>query len=319
MLSLKEVYRDYFQVGAAVNVPILEKRKDLIIQHFNTLTCENDMKYAGLCDQNGNYHFENADTLYQFAMENGIAMRGHNLVWHQAIPEKAFEEMSKEALEARICEHMQIVGARYPALSCWDVLNEAVDDKHGTYLRDTVWRRKFGDDYYFRVYEMAREYLPGMQLVYNDYNEFMPEKRKYILQFVTELKERGLVDAIGLQCHISVYSSYHLDEVRRTYELFAKLGLRLHVTELDVALPEIVDPTVYTEAPPALVEKQAQIYQELFAVFREYHEVIDSVTLWGVSDDQSWFNYFMHKRENWPLLFDKNGEPKEVFYRITQF
>ena len=39
--SLKEIYKDYFNMGAAVNPASISSHKDLILQHFNSLTCEN--------------------------------------------------------------------------------------------------------------------------------------------------------------------------------------------------------------------------------------------------------------------------------------
>lgn len=168
---------------------------------------------------------------------------------------------------------------------------------------------------------MIHEVMPNTKLYYNDYNESFPEKRKKIVRLLEELKASGTpISGFGLQSHISIYNP-DLDEIKRSIEEYAKLGLTLRISELDVSLYKDNNPDdKETEFTRELELKQASYYGELFKIFREYHQHIDAVTFWGVTDKDSWLNYFpIRGRRNYPLLFDDNGKPKEAFYSVMDF
>ena len=351
MLTLKEAYKDYFDVGAAVAAHWLEEGAETIKTHFSSITAENEMKYMGLHKHNyerpkfkPGMKFEDikwpevkdkeeyihpntvldtaaGDKIYNFGMENGIKVRGHCLSWHGSYPWGAFDQLTPEELLANTTEHYKFVAKHYPNVSCWDAVNEACDDKNGLYLRETVYKKKLGEDYLFTLYGLARECLPGIPLVCNDYNEWIPHKHESIIKLVSSLKERDLVDVIGCQCHISAHmKDEEFDQIKRAYENYAKLGLKIHVTEMDVNCLKWGDPN-FTEVTPEAVEKMNGVYEKMFALFRQYKGVIENVTLWGVSDKHSWLNSFKNEKRirNSCLLFDENYQPKEALLRITQF
>jgi len=56
--------------------------------------------------------------------------------------------------------------------------------------------------------------------------------------------------------------------------------------------------------------------RELFDGFRARPSV-ESVTTWGVIDSDSWLNTSPIERFNYPLLFDRDGNPKPALYAIT--
>lgn len=317
--SLKEKYAPYFKVGAAINAGTVETQADLVKKHFNRITCDNAMKFSSLVKEPGKYSFASADEVAAFAKENGIALHGHNFVWHQQTPEFIFEHTTPEKLLAVLRAHVEAVKEHFGELPTFDAVNEAVEDKTDKYLRDTRWKAVLGEDYIPRVFRVIKEVLPHTALYYNDYNECNPEKREKILRLLKELMAEGLVDGMGMQFHCSIYRPQP-DEVKRSIEAYASLGLPIHVSELDVSLYGPDTAGVITAPDQALLEKQAQVYGTLFQLFREYAAHIDTVTFWGVSDDTSWLNNFpVPGRRNWPLLFDDNHEPKEAFYRIMDF
>lgn len=349
MLTLKEAYKDYFDVGAAVAAHWLDEGAETIKAHFSSVTAENEMKYMGLHKHNYErpqfkpgmkredmpapvikdreefihpnkvIDTTSADKIYNFALGNGIKVRGHCLSWHASYPWGIFEQLSAEELLTNTREHYQFVAQKFPGVSCWDVVNEACDDKNGLYLRETVYKKLLGEDYLIKLYGLAREYLPGIPLVCNDYNEWVPHKHESILKLVGALKERGLVDVIGCQCHVSAHmTDEEFDQIKRAYENYAKTGLKIHVTEMDVNAISWKDPQPITDETR---EKVSAVYAKLFGLFRQYKGVIENVTLWGVSDKHSWLNSFKNREgiQNDCLLFDVNYQPKEAFYRITQF
>ena len=318
ILSLKEKYANYFKIGAAVNAKSIQAHGGLIKEQFNSLTAENATKPSEANPREGVYCLEEADTIAAFAKENGLALRGHTFVWHNQVPDWWFEGANAEQLMARVEQYMKTMAGRYPQMYCWDVVNEAVEDKEDYLLRKSPWLEICGEDFIPKAFELARSIMPNTDLYYNDYSEFRPDKCEKMVKLLTWLKERGApVDGVGLQCHWQKdYPTY--DELCRGMEAFAKLGLKIHITEMDLSVCA-QDELSAKEKTAEDMELQAKRYGEAFRVFREYHELVDCVTLWGVSDDMTWLDYFPAKRKNWPLLFDENGQPKEAFYRITDF
>ena len=74
-----------------------------------------------------------------------------------------------EAFEAAVKEYITTVIQRYKGrVVSWDVINEAFDDERGA-LRNSVFRRRMGDDYIARLFRYAREADPDLLLFYNDY------------------------------------------------------------------------------------------------------------------------------------------------------
>jgi endo-1,4-beta-xylanase len=66
-------------------------------------------------------------------------------------------------------------------------------------------------------------------------------------------------------------------------------------------------------------KKLADRYAEFFACFVKHADVIERVTLWGVYDRTSWLNnYPVRGRTNYPLLFDRNYQPKLAFYAVIK-
>lgn len=321
MIGLKDKYKDYFKVGAAVNVNTIKTQADLIKEHFNSLTCENETKFSSLCSRENHYDFTNADKIVQFARDNKIPMRGHTFTWHNQTPEWVFEDVDRTGLLKRLKNHIEVVAQHYEKdFYCWDVVNESIEDKENYVFRKSPWSSIIGEDFMDYAFLYAREALPNTDLYYNDYNETQQPKRNKIYETVKSMKERGIpIDGVGLQCHFSIYYPDQ-DVLRSTIELYAKLGLKLQITEMDISMYSHEDNTKLKKPSKELLEKQAKAYGDSFAIFREYKDIIDSVTLWGVADDYTWLDNFpVRNRKNWPLLFDENHKPKEAFERIMDF
>ena len=71
--------------------------------------------------------------------------------------------------------------------------------------------------------------------------------------------------------------------------------------------------------PDSVQQKLAQRYASFFSVFMEHRHEIERVTFWGVADGNSWLNDWPIKgRTNYPLLFDRAGNPKPAFAAVMQ-
>lgn len=319
-VSLKEKYKDYFKIGAAFSPPTLIYAKDMIKHHFNSVTCENQMKYECLNGKPGVYNFGPADKIVNFAKENDIAIHGHTFVWHNQVPDYIFENATKESLLNNLREHAKVVKEHYGELPTFDAVNEAIEDKTEAYLRDTKWLNIIGDNYISEVFKVIKEVMPSTELYYNDYNECFPEKRPKIVRMLKEaLADGAPISGMGMQSHYNLFWT-EFDEIKRSLEEYGALGLKLRISELDVSLYKEKEDPQLKWPNPEYEEKLADYYRRVFEIYREYSELIDCVTFWGVADSDSWLNGFPTPgRRNHPLLFDDKGNPKPAFYAVTDF
>ncbi|MBZ4665644.1 MAG: Endo,4-beta-xylanase [Mahella sp.] len=328
--SLKEVYRDYFYIGAAVSVDAISKSpdKELIAKQFNIITPENAMKFEPIHPQDGVYNFEPADKIVEFARQNGMKVVGHTLIWHNQTPDWVFKDadgnlVNRDVLLKRMEEHIKTVVGHYKGkVYGWDVVNEAIDDSAPYGLRDSMWKKIIGDDYIEWAFKFAHEADPDAELYYNDYNTETPGKREAIYNLVKGLKEKGIrIDAVGMQSHINIYYP-SVQEIEESIKKFSSLGVKVNISELDMDLYKWDDKEDrYKDGvPDDILKLQAGRYGEIFALYRNYKDVIGRVTFWGYYDGGSWLNDFPVKgRTNYPLLFDREFMPKPAFWSVAKF
>jgi endo-1,4-beta-xylanase len=342
--ALKDVFADAFLIGAALNQAQFSAEDSralpIIKKHFNTITAENVLKWGPVHPRPDEYNFEPADRFVDFGEENGLFVVGHTLVWHSQTPAWVFEDgdgnsLSREALLDRMRDHIHTVVGRYKGrIHGWDVVNEALNED-GT-LRQTPWLRIIGEDYLAHAFRFAHEADPSAELYYNDYSLENAPKRNGAVRLVKGLLDQGVpVHGIGTQGHFKM-DWPSVEQQDSTIRAFAALGVQVMVTELDIdVLPPVVrsdgaDVSLRAEIearqnpyveglPDSVAHAQAQRYAELFAVYLKHRDVVSRVTLWGVTDGDSWLNNWPARgRTSYPLLFDREGRPKPAFDAIVR-
>jgi endo-1,4-beta-xylanase len=342
--SLKDAYRGDFVIGAAINAAQItgqDARGDAILAaQFNSISPENCLKWESVHPQPDKYDFTIPDQYVAFGEKHHMFIVGHNLVWHNQVPAWVFHDnkgnlLTRDALLARLHDHISTVVGRYKGrIQSWDVVNEALNEDGA--LRQSTWEKIIGDDYIAKAFEYAHEADPRAQLNYNDYNLENEAKRNGAIALVTKLKAEGIpISAVGLQGHDSL-DWPTLDQQDATIAAFAKLGVKVAITELDIdVLPhatgqQTADITVniaqnaalnpYASGLPDSVQQQlAKRYADLFGVFLKHRDVVNRVTFWGVTDGDSWRNDWPVKgRTSYPLLFDRVGQPKPAFYTVVR-
>jgi endo-1,4-beta-xylanase len=339
---LKDVFHARFQMGAALDSRQFTghdaRGAALVKKHFNTITPENIMKWEPIHPAPDKYDFDLADKYVEFGEKNGMKIIGHTLVWDQRTPAWVFEDAgkpaSRELLLARMREHIHKVAGRYKnRVAGWDVVNEAIDEDGK--MRESKWFKIIGPDFVLKAFECAREADSRAELYYNDYSLENAPKRKGAVRLIQELQAAGIkVAGVGLQGHYKM-DWPKIQDIEETIAAFASLGVKCMITELDVdVLPskrggsaEITQrgqggdsANPYKEGLPEKVSAALALrYAELFDVFARNEKNLDRVTFWGVTDGDSWLNNWpIRGRSNYPLLFDRQGEPKKAFHAVVK-
>jgi endo-1,4-beta-xylanase len=342
--SLKDAYHGDFYIGAAINTAQItgqDARGDAILaSQFSSISPENCLKWENVHPALDKYDFTIPDQYVAFGEKNHMFIVGHNLVWHNQVPAWVFHDdkgnlLTRDALLARMRDHIHTVVGRYIGrIQTWDVVNEALNED-GT-MRQSMWEKIIGDDYIAKAFEYAHEADPQAQLNYNDYNIENDPKRSGAIALVTKLKASGIpIATVGIQGHDSL-DWPTTDQIDAAISSFAKLGVKVAITELDIdVLPratrqQTADVTLNIAQNPALnpyvnglpdaVQQQlAKRYADLFAVFLKHRDVVNRVTLWGVTDADSWRNDWpVRGRTSYPLLFDRAAQPKPAFTAVVQ-
>lgn len=76
----------------------------------------------------------------------------------------------------------------------------------------------------------------------------------------------------------------------------------------------------YPDSLPAIRQQAlAQRYADFFTIFNEHSDKIARIAFWGVSDRSSLLNHWpVRGRTNYPLLFDRQLQPKPAFYSVME-
>jgi len=323
--SLKEEYKDYFRIGTATTSNLLDNEPyiKIIKAQYNSMTLGNSFKPDSILDHNKTVRdvekymyspavkFDAVKKELDYARDNGLTVRGHTLLWHNQTPEWLFyknyniggELADRETMLSRMENYiknvMEWTEENYPGLvRTWDVVNEAADDGGG--MRESLWYQTVGEDYIEQAFKFARKYAPeDTKLFYNDYNSYQTRKQNDIITFLRPVVEAGNIDGMGMQSHINVdiSISQYMAALQKYYD---ELGLEINVTELDVCRGKGDD----------WQQEQGEYYKEFMSEILKLRKngiPITSVTLWGISDTDSWMS------SKYPLIFNDDLSRKPAF------
>jgi endo-1,4-beta-xylanase len=268
----------------------------ILAAEFDSLTPENDMKWAEIHPEPDVYDFSGADAVVDFARAHGQEVRGHTLLWHSQNPEWVTEAGETwTCAEARdvLEDHVRTVVGRYAGeIYEWDVANEIIQDDWdagGVQLRTEAnpFLKACSDDpvdLIGDVFRWAHEADPEAVLFLNDYNaEGINAKTDAYYALAQELLADGApLHGFGAQGHLSL--QYGFDEsMQANFERFADLGLQVAVTEADVRMPLGED----GEPTEEQITVQAERYDKMLQACLNVASC-SSFTVWGFDDGRSW-------------------------------
>lgn len=298
-----------FYIGAAVGPNQLAREPlyaETLAREFNCVTTENALKFSRVHPKSDGYDFRGADAIVDFAETHGMLVRGHTLVWHNMQPKWITEgDWTREQLSEVLKEHILTVVGRYRGrIEVWDVVNEAIGPDCS--MRPGVWLDNIGADYVEQAFRWAHQADPSARLFYNDFAcEGLGPKSDAVYAYVKGLLERGVpVHGVGLQMHIKLDGYPQPSELAANIQRLGALGLEVHITEMDVKIPE-----------PVTDEKlaaQAERYRSLAEACLS-QEACTALVLWGFTDRYSWIPRFFPGNQA-ALIFDERYRPKPAYF-----
>lgn len=302
----------------------------LVLAQAGLVVPENDMKWQDMnLGAPGHDNYGPGDTVAGFAVEGGLALRGHNLLWYYRTPFWFGALPSRAARRRAITERIKAMVGRYRGLvHSWDVVNEPIEPKDGRAdgLRKAVFLDALGPEYIELAYRTAREADPKSRLVVNEYDVALdtPEherRRRVLLDRLERMQRAGTpVDAVGIQGHLSAAGGppFSAEKLRRFLADIAALGLTIQITELDVT----------DEHAPADIAVRDQLVADAYRRFLDAaldEPAVKMVVTWGLSDRHSWIVRRETNQVKWrkdglpsrPLPFDAALQPKPAFAAIA--
>jgi GH35 family endo-1,4-beta-xylanase len=256
--------------------------------------------WAGHEPTAGRPEWPRLDPVIEWALANGITVKGHPLVWtHTAgMPSWLYAlpvETTETLVRARVTSNVLGFAGR---IDMWDVVNEAVNTvpwrvAHAETTHQDGPRYRFVpiDDvagWIAPLYEAAHEANPAATLVLNEFNQIMrPDVRQRFFDLVKTLRARRTpIHALGLQAHEPTDAWFPPERIVAAFDQYQGFGLPLQVTEFE---PQSSGkPITGGWRQGAWTEEAQADYAEQMYRLAFGHPAVELINWWGFSDRDSW-------------------------------
>jgi endo-1,4-beta-xylanase len=299
--------------------------RDLYITQTKLITTDVALKIGRIAPQPGPKHFETADRLLAFCASQGIAMRGHCLMWNEWVPDW-IKAMSTAERRKYFDAYIDEVVARYSGmLQSWDVVNEPFWPGHNAPggFRLGPWYDAFGTDYIRRAFQRAAQVDGKTPLVLNEAQTERDDDlglavRRGLLRLVADLKNAGIkLDVVGLQGHLQ--PQYPHDPARFSDFLhsLAALGVDIYITEFDVC--DDVFPEDIAARDQAVARTAQQFLENALS-----HPAVKAVITWELADKYTFYKGLARQKDLTatrlprPLPYDERLQRKPMWYAMAR-
>lgn len=279
--------------GTAVQLNALTSDTALrsaLSRECSSITPEWAMKWDSLASGPGSYNFSAMDRLVDFAGRNGLAVRGHTLLWHKSLPPWAGNLLAQTRQWQHVEDHFARVQTRYGSrIREWDVVNEPIEPQHGGQgLRHNQFFDAFGGDYIEWAFWSAHKFAPGALKLINEYgleyaSSYEGQRRLSLLRLLERLRSKGApIGGVGLQAHLDLRKgALDRNGIYGLLRDISGLGLKIVVTELDVTE---ANTSLSLNRRDSLVADETRRYLDIVLQF----PAVIGVNTWGLSDHYSW-------------------------------
>jgi endo-1,4-beta-xylanase len=266
--------------------PDNDRYREIIKNSYSKVVMENDLKWLDW-DAHARDGHKTTLAALRWLQDQGIQIRGHNLVWpswRYSPPGLAASKDNPGALEQHIEDHLKdIVGATRGQLTEWDVVNEPYTNHD---ILDLLPPDAMAS-WFKRVHQLD----PKPELFLNDYagltsrGENTPHKDAFE-KTLRSLKEQGApIGGLGIQAHFGQeLTSPEL--IVKELDRWAALGLDIQITEFDLDFDDEQIQGQYTR-------------DFMTAVFS--HPAVSALLMWGFWENAHWKPSAALYRKDWSI------------------
>ena len=237
--------------------------------YWNQVTPEDNGKFGYVEPSRGTMNWSVLDAMYKYAHEHGFPFKEHNFVWGMQQPDW-INFVPTDSQRTEIRSWIRQFGNRYPDTQFIDVVNEPLH-RPPYYKGALGGDGATGWDWVIWAFETTREYCPHAKLLANEYFEPGRKDVDVFLHLIALLKERHLVDGIGVQLH--AFEEVSDDAIRSMLDGLATARLPIYISELDINISDD--------------EAQLHRFKTLFPMLWQ-HPAVKGVTLWGYKQHHIW-------------------------------
>jgi endo-1,4-beta-xylanase len=290
----------------------------------NLMTPAGELKWAAIRPTQDVFRFDGADFMYDFAHQNGMAFRGHNLCWNSSNPPWLAQTLNKSNAEAILVDHITKVAGRFAGkIDSWDVVNEPVAvwyNKPGG-LYPGPWLDALGPEYIDIAFHAAAAADPQSVRVLNVHHvEHTHDEltRVACLNLLESLLKRKVpVQALGIESHIDAVAPFDQGLLQGFIRKVRGMGLEVQITELDVNDSKVEGDIPHRD-------------QAVADCYRRYLDIVLPVAnirrlvFWSITDQGNWMNY-MKGAQQWqradgaphrPGIIDDTMQPKPALSAV---
>jgi endo-1,4-beta-xylanase len=310
-------------IGTAVRPSQLSEAAyaSTLAHEFNMVEPEDAMKWWVLRPDATSFDFLQGDEVVRFAQSHQMKIRGHCLVWGRYNPDWLTQgHFTTQQLSQLLHEHITRVMKHFAGqVFAWDVVNEALDENGN--VRDSLWYNQpgiglseNGTAYIEQVFRWAHKADPRALLFYNEAEgEGLNRKSDAIYAMVKDFKHRGVpIHGVGLQMHVPNLDA-NVPEIAANIARLTALGLRVHITELDVSLPVDSSGRLF----PDDLTRQAEVYRGIvWACLNS--PGCTAIQTWGFTDKYSWIGSHSRGARGQALPFDRAYQPKPAYRAVLE-
>ncbi|KAK2975784.1 hypothetical protein RJ640_014607 [Escallonia rubra] len=202
----------------------------------NILKSNAYQKWYSTRTEQGHENFSIPDAMVNFAKQNNISVRGHDIFWESPnFQPQWVKSLCAMHLKQAAAQRINSVVSRYKGeLIAWDVVNENL---HFSFFED-----KLGKNASEIFYSSAYHLDPRTTMFMNEYNtiEYSGDEAASLEKYIEKLKETksyprnaGMLAGIGLQSHFNS-GQPNIAYMRVALDILGATGLSIWLTEVDV-------------------------------------------------------------------------------------
>lgn len=254
--------------------------------YWNQLTPGNAGKWGSVENVKGQYSWTNLDKIYNSAVNRNFPFKEHTLVWGSQEP-SWISSLDSASQRAAIENWFKLLGELYPLMAFADVVNEPFHAVP-SYKKALGGDGATGWDWIITSFELARKYLPSdTKLLLNEYSVLQDYNvTSNYITVINLLKDRGLIDGIGIQGHYFEFRS-HTDATSGTY-VYSASTLTSNLNRLvDTGLPVYITEFDIDESDDTAQLEQYKVY---FPIFWN-NPGVKGITFWGYIASDVWSSH----------------------------